>query len=462
MSKRKQRVRTKHPGVKIIRRARKTGDVYLGRWREPGREGFREISLTALKLTSHEARVAWAVNKSEQLIIEKQHRAGASRALTVAEAVRLYFDWLDNSPGSHRAGPVAAKTRTQYAQAIGEPVVVPEGMPPEPPKPGHFMRWCSEREIRHVDRITPAMLVELHGWICSLRKAEPAKGEGGKGVWVPGREPLKPASINGILRSVRAFLSWLRKHRHLSGVVTSDDITDSLGLVRVDRAAPTFLRQGEIEQLLSAAARHDAKTFRKTRAEHRDNVAGTTPRHAPILPFVRALLLTGCRFNELAGLTWAEVDLHAGEIRLNPLRVKTRVGRTIRLDITPTLWTQLETMKLQAAGAGHVFGPLSRSVAEGARKRLVATFGAPEFTWHDLRRTAGTFLTCAPSIFSAASAYASAKRLGHSVKIAEARYVGQVKVDPLATTLEEAMGIVKPGTRAAQLAKQADAAARGA
>ena len=54
----------------------------------------------------------------------------------------------------------------------------------------------------------------------------------------------------------------------------------------------------------------------------------------------------------------------------------------------------------------------------------------------------GAWLTNAPGIFGAASAYRSAKQLGHSVAIAEKCYLGLLRGIPReARTLDEAMGI---------------------
>jgi hypothetical protein len=59
-----------------------------------------------------------------------------------------------------------------------------------------------------------------------------------------------------------------------------------------------------------------------------------------------------------------------------------------------------------------------------------------------LRQTCGTYLTNAPGIFGAASAYRSAKQLGHSVAVAERHYVGLVRGIPRdARTLEGAMQV---------------------
>ncbi len=53
-----------------------------------------------------------------------------------------------------------------------------------------------------------------------------------------------------------------------------------------------------------------------------------------------------------------------------------------------------------------------------------------------------SFLTCAPAICGAASAFISAKCLGYSVVVAERNYVGAMtNISQEAETLEEAMGI---------------------
>jgi integrase len=157
------------------------------------------------------------------------------------------------------------------------------------------------------------------------------------------------------------------------------------------------------------------------------------------------LLLTGGRSAEIRGLQWAEVDLSSREILLEASRVKTRQGRVIPLDITPSVAEFFAAQRLRSAGAKYVFGgdtALTENWLKTARKRLVEKYGAPEFTWQQLRRTCGTFLTCAPGIYGASSVFLSAKRLGHSVVIAERKYLGVLtEIGPEAKTLEAAMGI---------------------
>jgi len=98
-------------------------------------------------------------------------------------------------------------------------------------------------------------------------------------------------------------------------------------------------------------------------------------------------------------------------------------------------------MRLASGGKGRVF-PFTRATAEAAAKRLRNEYGAPEkFSWQILRSTCATYLTNAPGIFGAASAYRSAKQLGHSVQVAEKHYTDVLRGIPRdARTLEEAMG----------------------
>lgn len=82
-------------------------------------------------------------------------------------------------------------------------------------------------------------------------------------------------------------------------------------------------------------------------------------------------------------------------------RHKTRIARTVGLEVSPALYKLLAALRLASGGRGSVFA-LPRGSAEAAAKRLRAEYGAPEgFTWQGLRRTCGTFLTNAPGIYAA-------------------------------------------------------------
>lgn len=128
-----------------------------------------------------------------------------------------------------------------------------------------------------------------------------------------------------------------------------------------------------------------------------------------------------------------------------PTATKTKRYRTIGLEVCPALRSLLVAMKLKSGGDGYVFGgktQLLHTRVESGRKRLLRDYGAPRFSWQNLRQTTGTFLTNAPGIYGAASVFMSARQLGHSVAVAERHYLGVVRGIPReARTLESAMQI---------------------
>jgi integrase len=225
--------------------------------------------------------------------------------------------------------------------------------------------------------------------------------------------------------------------------VSGDDIKDRLRAVRKKVASFRFLNHREVRALIKAARRHDAVTHTMTREEKAGvRELGTTARFPPITEFFQTVLLTGMRLGEVLGLTWKEVDRVGDAIVLAPEKTKTGQGRRIDLSVTPSVSAVLRSLKLRGGTEARVFHWLRRDVTTAARRRLMAKYGAPEFTWQELRRTCGTHLTCAPSIYGAASAFLSAKRLGHGVLVAEKHYVGAVtNIPPDARTLEAALRI---------------------
>jgi integrase len=404
------------------------GRGYIMRWVDPATKAIKQEQLEG----NADERKARLKAKSKELA--KARESGPAAVKKLEEAAAEYFAGLADK---------RENTINAYRYAVD-----------------HMLAWAKREGVVRCDQLTPGHLAKLHGHVRILKKREVQTGKGiGRGAHKHGDTILSAASRNQILRGIHTFLNHVRK-LDLTPNITTDTIKDRLPYIREGKAAVKFLRAAEIAALLGAADRHDAKKFDITREENARRVGiGTTPRYQPIGAFVRTVLLSGMRFEECAGLAWREVDLEAGEIRLDPERVKTKDARTIRLEESPSLWNLLRGMKLQSDGRSHVFTTwrwnkkretweltqgMSRDVAETARARLMKPktgFGAPEFTWHDLRRTCGTFLTNAPGIYAGASAYLSAKRLGHSVTIAERLYIGQVKIDPRARTLEQAMGI---------------------
>ena len=205
-------------------------------------------------------------------------------------------------------------------------------------------------------------------------------------------------------------------------MLTLEGIADTCERVPQPVEEIEFLTPAQIREVLTAARAQDLARRRKT------------------APLVLGLLLSGCRLRELANLPWREVEDDG--IRIEVARVKTRRGRVVGFAESPMLRRLIEAQRTPESKPDDLVWPGVVWSWDLAVRRMVQEFGAPPFTAHTLRRTCGTLLTCAPGIFGGASAFMSAKRLGHSVEIAERLYAGTLRDLPAdAKTLEAAAGI---------------------
>lgn len=316
-----------------------------------------------------------------------------------------------------------------------------------PPKLGVTWRSASRRRSPG-GALTGPKLVAFRATLVREPKRKHVKG-GKRGALEDVDAARAPSTVNQELRAVGTVLGYLRSLRLLPRL-TGDELKDGLKKLAVSLERLEYLKPAELQKLLDAALRHDAAMFAATREEHAgERPRGTTPRYQPVAPLVAAAMLTGMRFGELVALDWKNVDLDAldhdgkavGELYVTAAS-KTKRARTVGLEVSPALRKLLEAMRLRSGGVGSVFG-LNESEAKSAERRLHADFGAPASAgWQVLRQTAGTYLTNAPGIFGAASAYRSAKQLGHSVAVAERHYVGLVRGIPRdARTIEAAMQV---------------------
>jgi integrase len=443
MASRKRRVRSPHPGVVLI----KPSGAYTSwraRYTDPDTDRDVWIRIDPVAAPTAEARREWAIRRSKTLARRKMEiEAGEARITRkpLSEAIKAYFDTAEDK--------LRDSTVELYRAATDR-----------------FKEWAEGEGIVGTEALTATKLPGFRDYLLAQRKQGYVTG-GGRGARKRTREKLSPQTINWQLRAVKTVLNHLR----LRGVValSRDAISDALTPTKVPREAPEFLSVADCGRLIEAALRHDADTVisreeeerlrrearargitRKAMAELQPE--GTTPRHPPVAPFVATVLLTGMRVGEVLALKWSDVDLEAiddgkvvGEIRLRAGATKTAHARTIGLEVSPALRTVLAALKLRAGSATYVFGgsrPMLRTLPEAARRRLVETYGAPPFSWQTLRRTCGTYLSNAAGIFGAASAYRSARQLGHSVQVAEKHYLGLVRSIPReARTLEAAMQI---------------------
>jgi integrase len=454
--KKKRRVRSPHSGVKIKKRVLPSGTTYRAVYVDPDKGKEIYLKLDPQALPTAESRTAWAKAKAKSLAKRRMElESGAPRATGTAlsKAIDQYFDAVD-------AGAIELRPRTRaiYKHAADK-----------------FEAWCARHSVESADEITRPRLVEFRETITAEKKRAPKK-KSARGTREETSRRRSPAAVNQELRALRTVLRYLLDQKQLLPKVSSADLRVGLQLRKVTSKLPGYLDQDACQRLLEAAMRHDSATHLVTREEHQGlRAIGSTERYPAIAPFTAFCLLTGCRVGEALALRWRDVALDKanskkekiGEIKLQGTATKTKEPRVVSFDVCPSLRTMLAAMKLRAGGAAYVFGgdePLSRDQVEAARKRLIGNvrhgsrgrkrkkgpareiqvsgFGAPEFSWQLLRSTCATVGSSAPSIWGTAAAFASAKRLGQSVAIADKRYAAllfEVRED--AKTLEAAMEI---------------------
>jgi integrase len=418
-----RRTRSPHPGVVLVRPD--AGHPYWrARYTDPDTGRPVKVRLDPLALGTAEARREWVIRKARALAkrrMELESGAPKTTGTGLEDAVKRYYE----------AHPqLRTKTLAAYKAATKK-----------------LLAWADRNGIRSGDDLTRAT---LHGFREELVKQPKlaAASRGKRGARRETRQRRSAHSINRELRGARTVLGYLAE-LDLLPKVREGELRRALKKVDAALEQPTFLRPAEIAALLEAALAHDAEVFDETRAEHAgEGERGTTSRYEPIAPFVATLLLTGMRLGEAVALTWSQVDLQAldhdgqpvGEIHLAGAGTKTKRARVIDLAVSPLLRELLGVLHENGPKRGKVFA-LTADGAAAAAKRLKAKYSAPEaFSWQVLRSTCGTYLTNAPGIFGAASAYRSAKQLGHSVTVAEKHYVGLIRLPSTAKTLDDATG----------------------
>jgi integrase len=398
----------------IIKPDAKSGNGWRARYIDPDFEKAVKVTLDPA-LTTFEARAAWAVDKSKKLRQRRDELAGGAVRATgtvLAEAVKRYY----------AAHPQLGKETLRGYRVSAD----------------RFVQWCTSKDITSTDTIDRATLATYWESLVAVPKAVPLK-KGKRGQRIETKRLRGPHAINRDIRGLGTVLRFLAD-RDLFPRLRIEDIGRALKKVSAAQEEPVALKPNELNELLAVARKHDAGTFEMTRKDKAKGTKHTTEKYTAVYPLVRGLMMTGMRLEEGVTLEWSAVDLDAAEIKLRGATTKTKRARTIDLSVCPSLLKMLAEMRPED-GEGLVFG-LSYDEAVAACKRMRKMDGCPKrFRWKALRSTCGSYLTNAPGIFGAASAYRSAKQLGHSVVVAERHYVGLVKVPKDATTLEQAMGL---------------------
>jgi len=408
----------RHAGVTLIPPKHDGRSAWRARYRDPDEERQKWVTLPAHVRTQAE-REDFAVRLSEKLSRRREElERGAPRAtgMSLADAIERFYT-------GHEA---ELRGRTHETYRLGT---------------DRLLRWAADNSARTTDDLTRPKLMAFRVSVVAAPRqySEVGVKQGGK---TSNGERRSAATINKELRATKRVLGYLIDLDMFSRL-QFDDLRRALKPVQEVTERKDFLRGPQLRKLLEACERHDADVYAMTRQEKDAGLAkGNTPRHEPISAFVLFVLLTGMRLSEAIDLQWKNVDLDGHEVRLPGSTNKTKRGRTVDLEVSPALRKLLVAQRLKTGGKGSVWN-ISKDSAIKSMRRLRKTYGAPAvFNYQALRRTCGTFLTCSPSIYGAASAFLSAKQLGHSVLVAEKNYVGALRKIPAdAKDLEHAMKI---------------------
>jgi integrase len=176
--------------------------------------------------------------------------------------------------------------------------------------------------------------------------------------------------------------------------------------------------------------------------EHGDYVAVRALLPPPFQDVFDFAYLSGWRKSEILQLTWSEVDLDSGVIRLDPRRSKTLTGRM--LPIPTPLRAVLERRKAKcAADDPHVFRRDGMSVRAWRTyfANACRTAGVPARLLHDCRRTAARNLVRAGVPERIAMAL-----LGHKTRSMFDRYNIVSERDLLVASTQLAMYIEQQGS----------------
>ena len=191
---------------------------------------------------------------------------------------------------------------------------------------------------------------------------------------------IAAAAITAAL--IRLYQAARRKHGAAAATVNRE----TAALHRMCRLAE---RNGRLPRVPIFPARLREEPPRQGFFEHGDYLAVRALLPKPFQDVFDFAYYSGWRKQEILELTWAEVDLEGGVIRLDPRRSKTITGRVLPLAAPLRAVLERRTAH-RAEDHGHVFGRdgVPVRVWRTCFRRACRTAGVPARLLHDCRRTA--------------------------------------------------------------------------
>ena len=246
----------------------------------------------------------------------------------------------------------------------------PTGGEPTRIKGGLCERW-NDKPIAEIDGH------DIHSLIDETRRS------GAPGLERRSDGPTE-ARARVMLSCLSKMFSWLVQHRRVSQNPCKD-----VHRPEVSAARDRVLTDAEI-----------VKFWRATDAERKELSA-----------LLKLLLLTGCRLNEVAGMTRAELSDDGATWNIPGSRTKNKRPHVVPL-------APLARKMVGTGSEGFVFTTTGRSPVSGwskIKRRLDAAMKIPPWRLHDLRRTAATGMAeigIAPHIVEAALNHISGAKAG--------------------------------------------------
>jgi len=119
----------------------------------------------------------------------------------------------------------------------------------------------------------------------------------------------------------------------------------------------------------------------------------------PYGPIVRLLILTGQRENEIAGISWSEIDFEAKLLTIPASRMKGKDLRTHEVPLAPDALALLKSLPRFSKGDYVFTTTAGKKPVNGfskAKERVDRLSGVTGWVFHDLRRTMRTHLSALP------------------------------------------------------------------
>jgi integrase len=355
---------------------RELSDAFLRTLRPPatGRIEVRDARVRGLilRLTAAGA-TAWSVRTLTRDGKHTRVMLGTYPALGLAEARRAALDALATL---HRGGDPVAEKRAKRAarkRSAAEPTVAERWRQWQDAKAAGWSDPYAAEVARLAER-------EVFPRLGNRKLAETTRAE-----WtalIGAKRKTAPAVAAHLYRVASSFLN----HAEAAGWIP----------------LPLLPRKGAV----TLAPQPDPRARVLTDAELAELWAATEGESPKVRAFVRLLILTAARREEVAGIRAGEVDREAGLWRLPPERTKN--GQAITLPLGPLALAELGAVwpaeppapdwRLLGRFAGEGFSGFSRvkgriDAAIAAARAARGAEPLPPWRVHDLRRTARTGMT---------------------------------------------------------------------